>query len=44
MNNMNQEALLSGLQDIAQKSGLDISEELGKITAKLQSSGALSKT
>jgi len=44
MNNMNQEALLSGLQDIAQKSGLDISEELGKITAKLQSGGALSKT
>ena len=32
-----QSALLTGLKDIAEKSGLDISEELHKINEKLQS-------
>ena len=36
--------LLNNLKDIAQKAGLDISEELAKINAKLESSTALSKT
>ena len=44
MKEAQQQALLTQLQDIAQKSGLDISEELGKIQTKLQGSHSLSKT
>ena len=35
MSVLDQNELLNGLQDIAKQSGLDISEELGKINAKL---------
>ena len=44
MSNKDQTNLLNNLKDIAQKAGLDISEELAKINAKLESSTALSKT
>ncbi len=44
MSNTDQTNLLNNLKDIAQKAGLDISEELAKINAKLESSTALSKT
>ena len=44
MKEAQQQALLTQLQDIAQKSGLDISEELGKIQTKLQGSHSISKT
>lgn len=44
MSNKDQTNLLNNLKDIAQKAGLDISEELAKINAKLESSSALSKT
>ena len=44
MSAINQNELLAGLQNIAKESGLDISEELGKITAKLQSCCSLSRT
>ena len=44
MKESQQQALLTQLQDIAQKSGLDISEELGKIQSKLEGSHSLSKT
>lgn len=44
MSNTDQTNLLNNLKDIAQKAGLDISEELAKINAKLESSSALSKT
>ena len=39
-----QSALLTGLKDIAEKSGLDISEELHKINEKLQSCSVGAKT
>ena len=44
MSGVDQTNLLNNLKDIAQKAGLDISEELAKINAKLESSTALSKT
>ncbi|MGP1454907.1 MAG: acetyl-CoA carboxylase carboxyltransferase subunit alpha [Treponema sp.] len=44
MKESQQQTLLTQLQDIAQKSGLDISEELGKIQSKLEGSHSLSKT
>ena len=44
MSVLDQNELLNGLQDIAKQSGLDISEELGKINAKLQSCCSLSRT
>ncbi|EGC76808.1 acetyl-CoA carboxylase carboxyltransferase subunit alpha [Treponema denticola] len=44
MSNTDQTNLLNNLKDIAKKAGLDISEELAKINAKLESSTALSKT
>ena len=44
MSNTDQTNLLNNLKDIAQKAGLDISEELAIINAKLESSTALSKT
>ncbi|MGI5172834.1 acetyl-CoA carboxylase carboxyltransferase subunit alpha [Treponema sp. HNW] len=44
MSAISQNELLAGLQNIAKESGLDISEELGKITAKLQSCCSLSRT
>lgn len=44
MSNKDQTNLLNNLKDIAQKAGLDISEELAKINAKLESSTTLSKT
>ena len=44
MSNTDQTNLLNNLKDIAQKAGLDTSEELAKINAKLESSTALSKT
>ena len=44
MSNTDQTNLLNNLKDIAQKAGLDISEELAQINAKLESSTALSKT
>jgi len=44
MKESQQQTLLTQLQDIAQKSGLDISEELGKIQTKLQGSHSISKT
>ncbi|AIN93187.1 acetyl-CoA carboxylase carboxyltransferase subunit alpha [Treponema putidum] len=44
MSGTDQTNLLNNLKDIAQKAGLDISEELAKINAKLESSTALAKT
>ncbi|UTC74682.1 acetyl-CoA carboxylase carboxyltransferase subunit alpha [Treponema sp. OMZ 792] len=44
MSNTDQTNLLNNLKDIAQKAGLDISEELAKINAKLESSTTLAKT
>ena len=44
MSAISQNELLAGLQNIAKESGLDISEELGKINAKLQSCCSLSRT
>lgn len=44
MSSTEQMNLLNNLKDIAQKAGLDISEEIAKINAKLESSSVLSKT
>ncbi len=44
MKETGQNALLNKLQDIAEKSGLDISEELKKIQEKMQSAESASKT
>ena len=44
MSDIDQKALLTSLQDMAEKAGLDITEELEKINTKLKSTSSLSKT